>query len=275
MKKILVFATLLISLGSFSQSPVFPDIEGWSRWNAPVRYNADSLWSIIDGAAEGFLRYNFIEMQRMEYIRLSDSAYIEVHAYQHRDPLNAFGIYSQERPSSLNLVNIGDQGYKEDGMLNFLTKNYYIKMLSSATDEAALKSLCDIAEILTTSIGKAGSLPAELNLFPAENKVSNSEQLIAADFLGYSFLSQVFRATYSKSGKEYYMFIVKKENAAQVEDILKSLYKSINKTYKPNEQNLYEVKDPNNGLIFLLQKGSVLYGLVNTKDKSSLKMILN
>ena len=68
MKKILLlaFALTLISTGSFTQSIDFPMLDGFKKeTNYPV-YTPDNLWDFINGAADNYLAYDFVDLHVAE-----------------------------------------------------------------------------------------------------------------------------------------------------------------------------------------------------------------
>ena len=64
---LLAFALTLISTGSFTQSIDFPMLDGFKKeTNYPV-YTPDNLWDFINGAADNYLAYDFVDLHVAEY----------------------------------------------------------------------------------------------------------------------------------------------------------------------------------------------------------------
>ena len=117
----LFFITCII----YGQDSLFPKIPGWQISEEDQVYDANNLWDIIDGAADLFLEYYFVDLHTARYIN-TDSIEVKVELYRHNSPVNAFGMYSQERDPGYHFIQVGVQGYIEEGVLNFLDGVYYI-----------------------------------------------------------------------------------------------------------------------------------------------------
>ena len=105
-----------------SQAPssLFPEMPGWKKPDAIQVFIPDNLYDYINGAADLYLTYDFKELQVAEYVR-DDKASVIIEIYRHGSPTNAFGIYSQERLTNADFLDIGSQGYYEEKVLNFLS----------------------------------------------------------------------------------------------------------------------------------------------------------
>jgi hypothetical protein len=105
----------------------FPEVTGWKQSGEIQTFIPKNLYEYINGAADLYFAYDFQELKVAEY-QNEKKASVTVDVYRHRTPLYAFGIYSQERLSEANFLDIGIQGYYEKGFLNFLTGPYYVKL---------------------------------------------------------------------------------------------------------------------------------------------------
>ena len=118
----------------------FPEITGWKQSGEVQTFIPKTLFEYINGAADLYIMYDFQELKVAEYLNEKKASVI-VDVYRHKTPTHAFGIYSQERLSDANFINIGAQGYVEKNVLNFLTGLYYVKLNSfntGAEDEEIL-----------------------------------------------------------------------------------------------------------------------------------------
>ncbi len=121
---------------------------------------------------------------------------------------NAYGIYTAERMPDYPQVSVGSQGYKSQGVLNFLSGNYYVKIMSAGAVEAEEDAIAQLAGKINEMLGQPVGLPAALRLFPEEGKENLSDAYIAQNFLGYSFLHSAFTAKY-KTEAEFQLFIIR------------------------------------------------------------------
>ena len=135
MKNITVYFIILIFISgsAFAQDIKLPDLKGYKKTtNYPV-YLPGNLWDYIDGAADIYLAYGFIDLHVAEYKKGKNVIKIEI--YKQADQTMAFGIYSTERSPSFRFLNLGSQGYTADGAINFFKGNYYVKIRTYSKNE--------------------------------------------------------------------------------------------------------------------------------------------
>ena len=92
-----------------------------------------------------------------------------IEVYRHRDPTQAFGIYSQERLSDAKFLDLGAQGYYEPGLMNFLSGPYYVKINGFNIGEEDERILLPLARKVEETLGGKTSLPSIL-LLPGGEK---------------------------------------------------------------------------------------------------------
>ena len=109
--------------------PVDNQVSGWKLKEESRFYQADNLWEIINGAAEGYIIYGFTEMITSEFINENTEQEAVIEIYQMKDNNNGFGIYASERYPDSKFIDIGTQGYEANMVLNFWKDRYYVKVL--------------------------------------------------------------------------------------------------------------------------------------------------
>ncbi len=203
-KRIGIAAVFIIGWTSVIGSDLFPKISGWKMQEESRVYNSADLWELIDGAAEIFLSYNFEDLHIAEY-SLKDQI-VRVELYNHRSLEDTYGMYSAERMPDYPMVSIGSQGYKSQGILNFMAGHYYVKIMSIGTEEVAENVLYMMAEKVNTQLAQPTGIPAEIGLLPKEGMITLSDNYIAQNFLGYSCFHSAFSAKYEKP-TDFQLFI--------------------------------------------------------------------
>jgi hypothetical protein len=267
-KYIFIAALFLLQNFVYGQNNLFPQIDGWKIEVDKLVYDSSNLWNIIDGAADLFLEYSFIDLHTA---RFTNTAGIEIKAelYKHSSPLTAFGMYSQEKDPEYKFIKLGTQGYIEPGAINFLDGSYYVKLSSNQSGDAVQKSLQLIAEKIALNLKQEVQLPVILQKFPEEQKQANSEQYVAQNFLGYSFLKSAFTATY-KSSQSFKAFIIETDNQEAAGSILDKYIQIIPKSNLiKTGDNFYDINDPNNGQIYIALKDRYVYGVINCSEKET------
>ena len=166
-------------------------------------YDAENLYQYIDGGADIYLLYDFKTLLHQDF--KSAAAEVTVDIYQMGNPEDAFGIYSSERSTNYKFLPIGAEGYRAEGILNFLEGRYYVKLSGSGPSADAL--LDQFARLLSTRIGGSRALPSLLTSLPREHRIAHSEQYIKKDPLGHAFLAPAYLVTYGE-GKEQIKLVV-------------------------------------------------------------------
>ena len=264
MKKLKYFFFFTLIFISYKiNAQTFPEIAGWKIAAVKI-YNADNLWDRIDGGAEGYLKFDFIDLQVEEYT-LNDSVYLTVEVYKFKNPNCAFGIYSQERQAKAEFIHVGTEGYKSKGLLNFLTGDKYVKIFSHDNSEQTMQAMNRIAKELSEKSNTFNELPSQLKDFPIEGKIERSERYIAKEFLGYSFFLNVFQSEYTVNGQTFTLFISEQDAPTACEQMLSAYFKSCNFSKKIKE-GIFTVKDKYNGTVVLQWKGKYIWGVLNCND---------
>ncbi len=253
---------------------MFPDFRVCTPvFEYPV-YHPDDLWDYIDGAADNYLNYHFLDLHIAEYTKLKGKKYFKVEVYHMASPLYAFGIYSSERSPDYHFIPLGTQGFMESSQVFFLKGPYYVKVISEQQGSKEEKFIRALANLIEDRLEGTTEFPPELQLFPDEGKVENSERFIASDFLGHEFFDSVFTAEYQHEGKEFAIFLSRRANAGSARNILAQFYqKATGKVPSVLEEGDRMIHDGYNGNIYLIWKGDMLFGFQNIEDQQLIRSL--
>ena len=253
-------------IASAGQGSTFPTVAGWGLAPPPGDsiYTSDNLWDIIDGAAELFLSYGFVDLRIGEY---SDSAGtdVRVELYRHSSRQNAFGIYSQERNPEYHFIEVGTQGYVEDKVLNFLCGVYYVKISSHREGKTGIDAMVMIGRRVAEHLKQESGWPAALGLLPAGKRVSNTESYIAENFLGYRFFHSAFTARYEAGCTLFIMDFASPSLARGAAD---AYGKAASLPQGLPEGKITDVADPHNGSLAMLLRGRTICGVFGAGGKA-------
>lgn len=175
----------------------------------PSSYNADSLYQYIDGGADIYLLYDFKMLLHQDF--KSGATEVTADIYEMGNTEDAFGIYSSERSPNYKFLPIGAEGYRGQGILNFVEGQYYVKLSGSGPNAEAL--LDQFARLVSSRMEGTRALPALLASFPREHRVAHSEQYIKKDPLGHAFLAPAYVVAYGQ-GKQQMKLVVSVANSA-------------------------------------------------------------
>jgi len=235
---------------------------GWKKPDAIQVFTPDNLYDYINGAADLYLTYDFKELQVVEYVR-DDKASVIIEIYRHGSPTNAFGIYSQERLTNADFLDIGSQGYYEEKVLNFFSGTSYVKISSSNTAKDDRDILVQFSKSTAEKLGGEKGFPSLLEAFPEEGKIKNAEKFIGKNFLGYSFFPSAFIADYQIAGQKFKLFLMV---GASPEDCRARLQRYFQQLKRPPDniaEGRYEISDPYHGNFELFWKGKYIGGILN------------
>ena len=243
---------------------VFPKIADWEPSGEIQTFSPKTLYEYIDGAADLYLMYDFQTLKVAEYQNEKKGS-VTVDVYFHKTPIQAFGIYSQERLPDANFIDVGAQGYIESNVLNFLTGPYYVKISSYNTGAEDREILLAFAKKVAKGLGENGSLPSILSCFPEEGEKKHSEKFINKNFLGYSFLHSAFTADYEVTGAKFKLFIVESDPIECKTMIQKYLQQTGSPAHEVVEGR-FTLHDPYQGEIDLYWQGKYIWGIVNMNE---------
>ncbi len=268
-KLLIGFVLIVLSGSAFSQELKLPELTGYKKTtNYPV-FLPENLWDFINGAADTYLSYGFVDLHVAEYKKGKNVIKLEI--YRHSDHTLAFGIYSTERSPSFRFMNLGAQGYYADGAINFYKGNYYVKIRTYSKNEKTLKSAESLALKVATMLEGNSKMPSVLSLFPEVGKKVNEEIYINESVLGHKFLNKAFKAIYVTGNDSFSIFIMEKNSPAETRKSVEAYLAATGIDAVDSEIGRYMLKDGYNGTIFLAWKENrivIISGL--SKDQSEI-----
>lgn len=259
-----------------AQEIQFPAYTGYKvEFNYPV-YTPDNLWDYINGAAESYISLGFKELYIAEYTK-GKKVNIKSEVYSHLSPLFAFGIYALERSPSYSFIDLGVQGYAEEGLVHFTKGNYYVKVMTHSKSKKALASVRDIAAIIEQSLEGTTSAPSILSKFPEEGKLPNEEMYISESVLGHEFLRNAFRANYRLGDNDFTIYIFNPLNEEVNREMMDKYLGKQGLAAGDSADGKFFFKDGYNGDIFLAWRAevTVLITGLNENDASVANEYLN
>jgi hypothetical protein len=261
----LLAATLpLTAAAALDMAALFPDLQGWTRDGDVQTFRPDNLYEHINGAAENFLACGFELLAVQNYINKSRQA-LTAEIYFHGTAENAFAIYSSEKPLQGDYLALGSEGYIEEGVLNFISDAYYVKLNGFDLGDAEAGALRDLAEKIVRAVNGRNALPAALAAFPIRGKIARSERYFLGNFLGHDFLGAAFSADYALNGGRFKLFVMKTEGADDARARLQrwvALDKGgVGEEVRPGKLT---INDPYNGPVQIHWQGDRIWGGVGS-----------
>ncbi len=247
-----IFSVIIffVATGSLlAQEMKLPELRGFKmETNYPV-FNPGNLWNFIDGAADNYLSYDFLDLHVAEYKKGKNVIKLEV--YHHRNDIMAFGIYASERSPSFNFTGPGAQGYITDGSINFYKGDYYVKIRTYSKSEKVIKASEALAGEVADMLPGSNHLPAELSLFPPEGLKKNEETYINKNVLGHGFLNGAFKANYTVGPDNFSIYLINSDSPEEAKKTVDSYLSATGIEPSESAGGKYVISDGYNGTIFL------------------------
>jgi hypothetical protein len=270
LKSFIAGLLLVLLFGSASaQEFMFPDLSGYKKNTDFQVFVPDNLWDFINGAAETYLSYGFVDLHVAEYRKGKNVIKLEI--YRHSDHTMAFGIYSTERSPSFNYTKLGSQGYIAGGSINFFKGDYYVKIRTYSKSEKTLKAAESLAHSVAGMLEGSTEMPSVLSMFPSAGKKMNEEMYINESVLGHKFLKRAFKANYETMVDSFSVFIFDCKSPEEAWKSAETFLLSAGIDALESSSGKYGIADGYNGTVFLAWKDNrivVISGL--SKDQADI-----
>lgn len=275
-KKELILLVLIAAIPPFTYASgtgdvSFPELKGWKLAVSPDIYTPENLWDLINGAAESYLSYDFVDLHLADYEN-SGGTVIHAEIYRHSNLSNAFGIYSSERSPEYEFLEMGVQGYLDEGVLNYFTGQYYIKLYSTGSGEDVQESLKIIGRAVSDHLEQSDQWPDLLGAFPSSGKLENRDHYIRENFIGLNFLSSAFTVEYEG---DYKLFVIKGKDNDAILEMVRAYLNFTKQDTDPEKESSIVIKDRYNGDIPIVVKGSYMAGIIDGAGKDAAKKNLD
>jgi hypothetical protein len=263
----IMLSGLLLLFSVMSHAEEFPKVEGWHPEGKVKVYGPDDLWEYINGAAERFVIYGFQILRFREFSK--EELMMTAEIYDMGSPLNAFGIYTTERPVEEKRLSIGTEAVIGPSHCLLLKDRYYIKVImlrGVLDDESGVAVLKSIESHIK---GKSG-FPAELNILPTRGRVSGSERYVTEAYMGLSELKNVLFADYEDSkGNGYRFFGVMPTPDATIDKVWEKLSGKWTSSIFRKRTVLYR-DVPYEGKIGIIRRGKEILGVSGVSNETEM-----
>lgn len=232
-------------------------------------YIGSSLYEYINGGAELYHKYEFTEVATADYKK--DSLELVIDIYKFADPEGSFGLYSMLRPANPNYIDVGVEGYSSSSSLEFTKGEYIIRIMSYVMSEESQLLMEKIAGELEKDILNKQEYPKMFTLFVNNNTVAYTKKIYSQSFLGYNFLTDVYKQDCIITNDTFHVFLAYDEFDQKFNDWSNEVEMS------PDDINLISgsgfdndrgimIRDTYYGDIIVGRKNNLLIGIINFKQ---------
>jgi hypothetical protein len=148
------------------------DMAGWKPGESSRIFKNNQLFDYIDGGADLYLEYGFVQVVTQEYINGDQSVMVDI--YEMSDAAAAFGIYSSFRDFEKQSLEIGGSGTLFDYQVTFWQDRYYGVVMGYENNESTHAALIHLAKKISDNIGTNSPQPPLLNLLPRHGLIQQS-----------------------------------------------------------------------------------------------------
>lgn len=161
------------------------------------KYSPQTLFEIINGDADIYLKAGFVELEFQRYILDTDAGQnLEFSAYRMRSHRSAFAVFSVRRGDDAVPKQFSTFAYSSRDGLFFVHGPYYVQIIASGDAPELIKASQELAaEFIASRKVEVESIP-ELDRFPAADLVPQSIALHPAGAFGFKPFSDTFTARY-------------------------------------------------------------------------------
>ena len=233
-------------------------VAGWEQQGGARHYTAENLFEYLDGSAEGYILYGFIQMQGVTCRSRGGS--IAIDAFEMNDADSAYGVFTANLDPQLATEKLGMGGQILPRRALFCKGKYYVELAANPEkgQEAALRAFVSATE---TRITGRSTPPAALSWFPSAKLAS--VRLIPESVLGLRLLKRGFVAHYEQGQA----FVVMEESPGSAAAVLSQLRQRFGEaTAARVADEAFQTDDQYLGGLCMFRKGRYIGGFANMPD---------
>jgi len=185
--------TVFAAAPASPRTPVAPDVQtapaaavpgpgfaaGWVPAGPLRSFTGQDLFNQIDGGAELFLEFGFVDLRLQSYIR--EKTRLTLSAYRMESPASALGVYLMKMGRETPFPEVAARNSSEDVQLTMVKGRYFIQVDNLDEVPAARAEAAALANAFLGGVAEEGS-STPLAALPAEGRIAGSERLIRGPY---------------------------------------------------------------------------------------------
>lgn len=173
----------------------------------PERFSPETLFEIINGDADGYLKAGFVALDYRQLIVNEDArSSIEFFIYRMERHRDAFAVFSVRRGREARPDALTRFAYRYQRGLFFVHGPYYVEILAAEENAALKQAMQRLGEAFIDSHAVQAAPIPELELFPPEDLIPDSVALHPSGAFGFEAFSDLFTARYRLNDSEATVF---------------------------------------------------------------------
>jgi hypothetical protein len=180
----------------------------WKVDGRPYGFRPQNLYEHINGEAEFFIAFGFIELTGAAYTSVAGGTdTVTTVIYDMGNKLNAFGVFQSKRGGQTSTLNLGAASMGSDGYLAFYKDRFFVEIQAYITGEKEKARVETLAASIAAQLPGDNSPPRELFYLPEKNRIPGSERYIRGGILGHAFLDRGILSDYLIQGQKMTAFV--------------------------------------------------------------------
>jgi len=202
---------------------------GMMPFSPPEQFHSENLSDKINGKAEFYLSAGFQDLVSQRFASESlPGQWMEVFLYHMGDHRNAFAVYSGQKRSTAQDLDLAPFAYRTDNALFFAKGPHYVEIVASVADPVMQDMMLAFAQNMIGELVREGSSLQELDLLPAKGLLTESVYLISSDAFGFDALDNVLTARYRIRGKTLTAYLSMRDSSEEARSLAVSFEEFLN-----------------------------------------------
>jgi hypothetical protein len=176
-----------------------------SRTAEPSLFVGDSLYEYINGGAELYHQYDFVEVATATYT--FNQVEIIADIYLFADSIRAYGLYSVLRPEEEKYLPLGIEGFGSESSVDFVKGEFVIRVIGYDASEDTKTAVEALSSYFARSIPGTNKKPDMFSNLQSDMIIPGTDKYIAESFMGHAFLTKVYTQNYDLNGDILQLFI--------------------------------------------------------------------
>ncbi|NNK14064.1 MAG: hypothetical protein HKP52_07490 [Desulfofustis sp.] len=143
-------------------------IDNWNKSSDFAVYDSDNLYTYINGGAELFISFKFINLVSLSYGNEEDEE-IMIDIFDMGSSQNAYGIFSHGRETIDDFVGADIESEYAGGLLTFWKEQYYVSILAYPETESKKLLVQTLGKKIAEQIRGASVKPQLVDLLPEDS----------------------------------------------------------------------------------------------------------
>ncbi len=145
--------------------PESGEVAGWNKHRVLLHYEGEDLYEYIDGGAEIYHEYGFVQVVVQDYVSDADKS-VSVEIFEMASPASAYGIYTFKTHSKGQRICVGADAQLADYYLNFWKGPILVTITGFDETEETRAGLLNIAKSVNSKMPVGGDRPHIVSFLP-------------------------------------------------------------------------------------------------------------